>query len=542
MSLRATRRKGFLFLAITFFITSGEAKKNEWFSQNTLLEKTKEVGQTALGLQNIEQKLKEFQQLLSQKQITDRFWKLHDDLLDEYIRLTQLGSDTSILIPPGSRQTLTFKSFCLNRAPGPGPSGAAPHAQEKFRWTKQDPKIPYFREVLKYASQHPEIKQTEIQTLLWHLARGFDFEDYSPGQKAILLSIDPAALAKLPSRAKEEAKQKAKQTLFKAAPVLRKAEDLARQAQRDLRSYEAMAREVLQTPSKLPLDTSDKVYEIEGTGVYAKTKSRAFMEQTITFYNPGDEPRSVDPAQYYLQPTRSDVQRIGIMPPYSAAGTEKLRQELETALFEDMQRLGIGFVPVANDIADAYELLVGRDFVSGKELDVADRLFSGLGLIAGSGANYRFARRTIFAPEKYRLLFAKELEKIAGKQIPAKILGRQIPYAKRVMSSAQDIAAAAKRGKVVVLGKDPNYLKVAEKLGARKFRVPDEIWEKMSSAERWAANKKFLDRAILRGDDIILSDAVKNVKEITGFFRKELDYLIGQGYRLSTDGTRMIKP
>jgi len=63
----------------------------------------------------------------------------------------------------------------------------------------------------------------------------------------------------------------------------------------------------------------------------------------------------------------------------------------------------------------------------------------------------------------------------------------------------------------------------------------------MSSAEQWAANQKFLDRAIARGDDILLSNPVRNINDVTGSFRKELDYLIGRGFQLSADGTRMIR-
>jgi hypothetical protein len=46
---------------------------------------------------------------------------------------------------------------------------------------------------------------------------------------------------------------------------------------------------------------------------------------------------------------------------------------------------------------------------------------------------------------------------------------------------------------------------------------------------------------IQRGDDIILSNPVRNISDVTGAFRKELEYLVGKGFKLSVDGTRMIK-
>ena len=63
----------------------------------------------------------------------------------------------------------------------------------------------------------------------------------------------------------------------------------------------------------------------------------------------------------------------------------------------------------------------------------------------------------------------------------------------------------------------------------------------MTKAEQWAANKKFLDRMISRGDDILLSNPVKDINGVTGAFRQELDYLVEQGFRLSSDGTRMVR-
>ena len=58
---------------------------------------------------------------------------------------------------------------------------------------------------------------------------------------------------------------------------------------------------------------------------------------------------------------------------------------------------------------------------------------------------------------------------------------------------------------------------------------------------RRSTTKKCLDRLIARGDDIVLSNPVKNIDEVSGAFRMELDYLIRQGFRLSEDGARLIK-
>jgi hypothetical protein len=92
-----------------------------------------------------------------------------------------------------------------------------------------------------------------------------------------------------------------------------------------------------------------------------------------------------------------------------------------------------------------------------------------------------------------------------------------------------------------VLGKFPDYIVMAKELGARYFNIPVPIWNKMTKNEQWDANKKFLDRTIVRGDEIILSSPAKQITAATGTFRRELDYLLKNGYRLNDDGTRLLK-
>ncbi len=56
-----------------------------------------------------------------------------------------------------------------------------------------------------------------------------------------------------------------------------------------------------------------------------------------------------------------------------------------------------------------------------------------------------------------------------------------------------------------VLGHFPAYVEKATELGARRFNVPTKVWDRMTPAQQWAANRKFLDRMIARGDDIVLA-------------------------------------
>ena len=94
-------------------------------------------------------------------------------------------------------------------------------------------------------------------------------------------------------------------------------------------------------------------------------------------------------------------------------------------------------------------------------------------------------------------------------------------------------AAAAERQIAGVIGKyknSPNYLHVAENLRAKAFDVPPHIFAKMSEAQQWAANQKFLDIAIARGGDFLLDKPIKDISSTSGGLRKELDYLSDQGF------------
>lgn len=206
----------------------------------------------------------------------------------------------------------------------------------------------------------------------------------------------------------------------------------------------------------------------------------------------------------------------------------ELQAKIQDILLQ-LGRLGVGFIPIAGDAVDLDEFLTGVEFGTGLPLSLNQRVITAAGLLAGSGKAWREMANGIELTLKDARLVSQVGRRAAGD-------GR---YA---LKNGMGVLNAAKEGKITVIGKHPRYLQMAEKLGARRLKIPDEIWNKMTEAERWSANKKFLNRAIRRGDDIILSDSVKNVGETAGYFRKELDYLIEQGFEFTNDGTRMVRP
>ncbi|WMJ23169.1 hypothetical protein RBG61_00495 [Paludicola sp. MB14-C6] len=91
-----------------------------------------------------------------------------------------------------------------------------------------------------------------------------------------------------------------------------------------------------------------------------------------------------------------------------------------------------------------------------------------------------------------------------------------------------------------VIGHYPEYVELSKKLNTKPFSVPDNIWNKMTSDEQWAANQKFLDRAISKGTEFNLATPIDKVRP-ESYLQKEIEYLMSQGYKLSSDGTKLIK-
>lgn len=81
---------------------------------------------------------------------------------------------------------------------------------------------------------------------------------------------------------------------------------------------------------------------------------------------------------------------------------------------------------------------------------------------------------------------------------------------------------------------------MSEKLGTKPFSIPDDIWNKMTKAEQWAANQKFLDRAIAKGAEFNLATPIDKVRP-GSFLEKEINYLLSQGYKFINNGTKLVK-
>jgi hypothetical protein len=54
-------------------------------------------------------------------------------------------------------------------------------------------------------------------------------------------------------------------------------------------------------------------------------------------------------------------------------------------------------------------------------------------------------------------------------------------------------------------------LELGERLKARVFDIPQDVWKAMTPDQRWAMNRDFLDSAIAAGEQIILATAPEKV-------------------------------
>lgn len=347
--------------------------------------------------------------VLRGKKLTKKDWFLHDELLSAYIQLKNQSLETAkITIPENSKVEVTLPSFCLD------PNRVAPSTHESFQWIKKDPGIPYYQEILKRSAVNL-IEQSDAQTIIWNLQSETYWENYPAKLQTILQKIDPNVALKLPSILRSKAKDSAVDFLKNQVPFLQTAEDFVSTVKGEYQNYTDYAQSIAALTSKFPTSKNLAPISIPDSALYAETKSDGYTSQKILIHNPTNKSQNIDVSDYYLQSSRKDVQRIGLSG--QAKESDSLLKRLEKVLYENMAQLGVGFTPILGDAADIYELVIGRDFLSGSKLTWEERLLSGVGIIAGSGTGYRYASRAINAPEEFLLKFERGFEQVAKKEL-----------------------------------------------------------------------------------------------------------------------------
>lgn len=82
-----------------------------------------------------------------------------------------------------------------------------------------------------------------------------------------------------------------------------------------------------------------------------------------------------------------------------------------------------------------------------------------------------------------------------------------------------------------VLGHYPQYVDVADLLGAARFSVDVATWESWSDSRRWDENRRFLDEAMRRGR-LVTTTRPSRARSRSAYLA-EVVYLRRRGYRLA---------
>ena len=67
------------------------------------------------------------------------------------------------------------------------------------------------------------------------------------------------------------------------------------------------------------------------------------------------------------------------------------------------------------------------------------------------------------------------------------------------------------------------------------------VFRSWSPTQKWAANVRFLDRLIARGDQVHLATNISTLPA-RGTFAREVQYLLERGYTIGYSGWRLLPP
>jgi hypothetical protein len=423
-------------------------------SRSDLKQTTREVAPPHLPEEkSIRQELERFKSiLLNRKSLSAEDWRLHDRLLEYYIQLKEgVGKPDTVHVPARSRWTKRFESYCLNSRE------ATPDDLEKFLWGKAKNEILYVRELLDLAANNNSLSQEDIQAIIWNLHNKTLWENYPLALQRILLSVDPQASKRLPSRLSDAVEDEVRD-IVRSQLGSNEVEDIISFVQGRYYDYKQIRAAIESRKSKYELTEADSVPQIPDAPLFAETKSHGFENQEITFYNPTDHEVVWDLSQYQLEPLRADVQPLAVIE-RQGSYSQALISDLERTLYKDMVRLGLGFTPVLNDLIDLFEASTGRDFFNDEWLSNEDRILSAMGVLAGSGQYYRYAKKVLKGPVSY-------VRDVQGKyrRLKNEASGRKLKELVEIADS---------KGIPEDWGAKPSKVKKGNKLQGFEYRHPD---------------------------------------------------------------------
>jgi len=192
-----------------------------------------------------------------------------------------------------------------------------------------------------------------------------------------------------------------------------------------------------------------------------------------------------------------------------------------------------------------------RDYVAGRitRQQLADRTIhtapAGVGAV---GAGVMIAATAVAAlPEELAGAAALGLYNLAtrffnspGGQETLESTGQMITGTEGPPSPGLRSAASAEQATIRVIGHFPEYVDQAESLGARYFSIPEKVWNSLSPDAQWAANQKYLDRAIGQGAEFVLATPRDKIRS-GSYLQREVKYLLSNGYEWAKDNSRLVR-
>ncbi len=181
-----------------------------------------------------------------------------------------------------SKVTLILESYCLSS------DRAAPDANEPYYFIHGAPTIPLYKEIMSFVAEHPEVKQSLVQNLLWNLANEVKFEDLSYAEQELLLKVDPDAYLKVNSFLKEMAKKQIRRLLEQYLP--KEAEVVLTIVKGKYYTYNDYERQINSLRARVTesMPTNVVPQPVGETGLYAIVYARGYSRIKVVIYNPSN--------------------------------------------------------------------------------------------------------------------------------------------------------------------------------------------------------------------------------------------------------------
>ena len=224
-----------------------------------------------------------------------------------YSVLTQLKKTKGkISIPAKTHLALKVDSFCIDA------NQPLPDSKEVFQWVAGKPSLPLYSKILKHYAHSNKAKRNKklTQELIWNLSNKTYYENYPEKLKKLLNEIDSEGPLKAHSMMKETALEVGSSILEEITGLdVRNAINIVQGQYYD---FEQFRKNLENLRSSYPISHKTFFSKVPETNLLVTSRSNGYKSQTLNLYNSSNTPQTIELSQYYLQPSRKDVQRVAL--------------------------------------------------------------------------------------------------------------------------------------------------------------------------------------------------------------------------------------